>query len=110
MLSAADDYQPAVVQNLAKARTVWRKISIILSREEASPRVSGFFFKAIVQSVLLFGADTWVVTPYVVLVLGGFQYQVARRLTGRLPRRRMDGKWDYTLEEEARSEAGFDPI
>ena len=27
------------------------------------PLVSGFFFKAMIQAVLLFGADTWLVTP-----------------------------------------------
>ena len=28
---------------------------------------------------------------------GGFQDQVARRLTGRLPRKKPDRKWNYTL-------------
>ena len=36
-----------------------------------------------------------------------FQYQVARRLTGRLPRRKTDRKWEYTLAARARDEAGF---
>ena len=39
--------------------------------------------------------------------LGGFQYQVARRLTGRLPRRNSDGKRKYTLAAAARKEAGL---
>ena len=34
-----------------------------LIREGATPRISGNFFKAVVQQVLLFGAETWVVTP-----------------------------------------------
>ena len=45
----------------------------ILSREGAEPRVSVFFFKAVVQAVLLFGEETWVVTPCMVIFLGGFQ-------------------------------------
>ena len=32
------------------------------------------FINAIVQSVLLFGAETWVVTPSMGQVLGFFQY------------------------------------
>ena len=88
-----------MVQNLAKARTVW-----------LMPRLSGFFFKAVVQSVLLFFADTWVVTPHMRRVLGFFQYQVARRMTGRLLRRRLDGKWEYTLVAVARAKAGFEPM
>ena len=41
-------------------------------------------------------------------VLGGFQDQVARRLTGRLLRQKTDGKWEYTsAAAAAREEAGF---
>ena len=39
----------------------------ILSREGERPRVFGFFFKSVVQSVLLFGVETWVLTPCMVL-------------------------------------------
>ena len=45
----------------------------IYSREGSEPRVSGFFFKAVVQSVLLFGVETWLVTPHMGWVLGGLQ-------------------------------------
>ena len=33
--------------------------------------MTGFFFKAVVQAVLLFDLDTWVVTPYMGRDLGG---------------------------------------
>ena len=65
---------------------------MILSREGVAPRVSGFFFKAVVQSVMLFGAETWVVSPGISRVLGILQYQVARQLMGRLLRWWIDGK------------------
>ena len=67
----------------------------------------GFFLKSVVQVVLVFGSDTWVVTPRMGRVLGGFQDQVALRLAGRLPQRKTDGKWDYTSAAMAREEAGF---
>ena len=54
VISAADDNWPAVIRNLAKAWLVWRRTMRILIREGARPRVYGFFFKAFVQSVLLF--------------------------------------------------------
>ena len=72
---------------------VWLRMSRILIREGARPRVSGFFFKSVVQSVLLFGADNWEVSPCMGRALGGFQDQVASLLTGRLPRRRLDRRW-----------------
>ena len=57
------------------------------------PWVSGFFLKAVIQAVLLFGADTWVVTPRRGKDLGGLQTQLSRQLTGKLPRRTTDGTW-----------------
>ena len=43
-------------------------------------------------------------------VLGGFQDQLERRLTGQLLRRREDGKWHYTLAEAVRADAGFETM
>ena len=42
--------------------------------------------------------------------LGGFQYQVTRQLTGRIPRRRLDRRLEYTLVQAAREETGFKPM
>ena len=40
----ADNDWPVVVRNLSRARAVWKRMTRILSREGAEPRVSGFFF------------------------------------------------------------------
>ena len=56
---------------MARARKVWTRISRILSREGAAPRVYVLFFKSVVQVVLLFGADTYVVTSRMGKSLGG---------------------------------------
>ena len=60
-----------VVTNLALAKTFWSRMLRILSQEVAAPRLSGLFFKAEIQAVLLFGAETWVVTPHMGKALGG---------------------------------------
>ena len=65
-----------VIWNLTKERAVWKIMPRILRKEGVRPRVSGFLFKAIVQSVLLLDEETWVFTPRMVQVLGGFQDQV----------------------------------
>ena len=79
----------------------------ILSREGAAPQVYGFFFKAVVQALLLFGSETWVVTPRTDKALDRFQAQVARRLMGRLLWRTPDGRRTYTSSATAREEAGL---
>ena len=43
---------------------------MILSREGARLQVSGFFFKAVAQSMLLFSAEMWLVTSHMGRVLG----------------------------------------
>ena len=72
VISAADDDCPELAENLYRARKVWKRMSRILSRDGAVPRVSGFFFKDVVQAVLLLGLETWVVTPNTGKSLGGF--------------------------------------
>ena len=53
----------------------------------------GTFFKAMTQAVLLLRAETWVMTPRMERALSIFQRKVARRLTGRQPRRRGGVSW-----------------
>ena len=62
-MTAGDDDWPVVVGNLRKARKSWGGLSRILSREGDNPKMSGDFFKAVIQVVLLSGVDTWVLTP-----------------------------------------------
>ena len=59
----------------------------MLGREGAKPRVSGMFFKAVVQVVLLLGSDVWVTTLRMGRALGIFKHGVARWITGRHPKR-----------------------
>ena len=58
----------------------------------------------------MFGADMWVLTPRMEWALGSFQHRVVQRLTGRQPRRRGVGGWDYPPLEKAMAEAGFEWI
>ena len=52
----------------------------------------GNFFNAVVQAVLLFGAKMWVLTPRMERALESFQHEAVRRITGRQPRRRGNGR------------------
>ena len=63
VMTAGDDNWPEVTGNLVKERKSWGRLTRILSREGADNMVSGNFFKAVVQAMLLFGAETWVLTP-----------------------------------------------
>ena len=58
ILTAGYNDWPAVAGNLGKAQKSWGRLQRILGREGADKRVSGNFFKVVVQQVLLFGAET----------------------------------------------------
>ena len=47
VLTAGDDDWLAVVGNLGKARNSWRRLSRILSREGADPKLLGHYYKAV---------------------------------------------------------------
>ena len=64
IITSFDDAWPELVGNLHNVRKRWVQLSIILRREGVKPRVLGMFFKVMVQAVLLFGSEMWVMTPY----------------------------------------------
>ena len=110
VITAGDNDWTTVAGNRSKARKSWGRLSRILCWEGADARVSGNFFKAVVQAVLLFRAETWVLTLGMERDLDSFQHGDARRLTGRQPWRRGDGSWAYPPLKEAMREAGFEGI
>ncbi len=70
---AYDDNDTQAMQgNLKKARKSWGLVSRILRAENVSPKVCGVFYKAIVQAVLLFGSETWKLSPLSLKRLEGF--------------------------------------
>ena len=78
----------------------------VLGREGADPKVSRSFYTAVIQQVLLFGAELWVLTKKMESALDAFQGRVARRLKGRQPCWGRDGKWFYPSLTGALKEAG----
>ena len=68
---------PALYYNLRKAQQRWAMLARILTKDGLSPRAKGHFYKAVAQSVLLFGCETWVVTPAMLQMLESFHHKVA---------------------------------
>ena len=93
MTEAYDDW-PVVVGKLNKAQNSWTRLTRILVRESANPRVLGTFFNAVVQAGFIFGLETWVLTPRMVQALGIFHQGLARRITWIQPQKWEDGGWD----------------
>ena len=70
----------------------------------------GRFYLAVFLVILLFGSNTWVVTPRMSLILGIFQQRVARRLSGIQLKILTYGSWEYPLTKGALQEAGLETM
>ena len=64
-------------------------------------RTSGIFYIAVVQVLLLYGLEMWVMSPRIGRTMGGLHHQVVRRQMGKMPQSNMDGTWKYLYLEEA---------
>ena len=83
------------------------QLTRLLSREGADASTLVQIYLAVVQLVMIYGSKTWVMTPHIGRVLGGFHHRVVLRLTGRRPRRGRDGVWVYTLLDDAEGGGGL---
>ena len=58
-------------------------------------------YKAVVQSVQLYGSERWVVTGEILKFLTPFQHRAAQRITGMTAKCGAGGEWEYPAVEEA---------
>ena len=70
-----------VVKNMRKSRWKWAWMSKILVWGGEDARTSRTFYKMVVKSVLFFGSEMWVMTPWIGQTLGGFHHRVDLWLT-----------------------------
>ena len=110
VVSEDDDDSPAIETNLKKARMRWAMFKRLLTRENASRRVMGHFYKAIVQSVLLYGSETWVISTANMRKLSSFHHGCARFISHRHIKPDDEGTWTYPSNESVLEDAGFFPM
>ena len=66
--------------------------------------------KAVVQSLLLYGRESWVVTGEMLKVLMAFHHREARRIMGMMVKHGAGREWEYRAIEEAMGSLGIQPI
>ena len=92
VLTKLNDDWPVVVANLRKPWKRWERLSRILVQEGDDPQTSMNPYKQMVETTLLFGAETWIIFPRIGSILGGFHHRVTCELTGMRPRRDTTGR------------------
>ncbi len=97
LLAYDDNDAQAVRGNLKKARGIWVRLSHTIRAENASPCACGIFYKATVQSILLFGRETWNLSPVSLKCLEGFHLTAPWHMAGKRPKKLPDGTWTYPI-------------
>ena len=67
------------------------------------------FYWATVQSILLYGSETWTVAPADLAMMEGFHVQADRRMAGMLPRK-TGGTWKYPKSRGVLEAVGLRPV
>ena len=69
-------------------------IARVPAKTGATVRARGTMYKAVAQSVLLYGSESWVVMGEMLKVLEGFHHQAARRIMGTTETHVAGGEWE----------------
>ena len=85
---------------MKKARKRWACVGKILKTKGANPKIMAKFYLTIVQAVLLYGADSWVIKKRDYDALRSFHRRAARYMTGQHIRKLDGNKWEYPNHEE----------
>ena len=111
LLAQDDDDVQAVRQQIRKARGTWARVGQVLQGENAAPRIAAKFYKAVVQSVLLYGSETWNLTETVLARLEGFHIRAAYRMARvHKPRKGLFGNWIYPSTKDVLEECGLHSV
>ena len=111
ILAQDDDDIRAVRSQIKKARGIWARVSQVLRAENTPPKISAKFYLAVVQSVLLYGSESWNLTKGALARLEGFNIRVAYRIAvENKPRRGLHHAWVYPRSKDVLNECGMNTI
>ena len=81
-LLASDNDWPAVIWNLRRVRHKWAYLSQVIRRYGSDACMLGIFYISVVQVVLLYRSESWVVSPQIGKALGRIHHWEIQRITG----------------------------
>ncbi len=110
LIAYDDANKQAMRLNLRKARGCWARISHVLRAENTTARTCRMFYKATVQAVLLYGSETWNLSPTSVKRLEGFHIRAAWQMSSLQPEKKPNGSWAYPRSKDVLDAAGLHTI
>ena len=90
-LDQSDDAFPLVRWNTRKAQHIWGRSVVIFRREGVKPITSAYFYRAAVQAMILFGAETKILSASTEKQIAGPHTGFLLQVRGKRARRQQDG-------------------
>ena len=88
-----------------RARATWAHIGQVLWKENVSPVVAARFYQAIIQTILLYGSKSWVISWTAMAWREGFHICATYRMAkANKPKRGSDQEWIYPRLEDVMKE------
>ena len=110
IITDTNDDLEAIDLQLKKARMTFGRIGkIIKKKTKGSPKTMAIFYKVIIQLVLLYGSELWVISKHAHKKLQRFHRRCARFITGRHITV-VDEKWVYPDSKTTLEMADLLPI
>ena len=80
----------------------------VLWSENASPPIAAWFYQAIVQAILLYGSETWVISRTALARFEGFHIRAAYQMAkANKPKRGPGNVWEYPRSADVLKECGM---
>ena len=108
-LADNDNDTYSITDNLKKARQKWNCLALILKKEGANAVCIAHFYMVIVKIVLLYGADSWMLTERNLKRLKSFHDRAVRYITGYHIKKKRD-EWEYPNHQQLLKESKLLPI
>ena len=84
----------ALYKNLSKAQRRWRIVLGVLVKSGATIRAMAMLYKAVVQAVLLYRSEIWVVKYVMIKVMKRLHHHISWRITGNTAHKFREEGWE----------------
>ena len=110
IINEKNEDDTAIKKNLEKAQSIWRRLSKLLSREGANPPIMARIYRTVVESILLYGSESWEYNKKQIKMLENFNKRCARTITKKFIHPNKDGTWTYPESKQILEECGLENI
>ena len=98
------------MNQIARAKAKWWRMAKILKSQGANSKIMAKFYKAVIQAVLLYSSELWVLTKANIRKLNSFHLRVVRHMTGKHIKKTSNDTWEYPRHKELLTECCLEEI